>query len=250
MSPQSALKIAPVARTVRTVETRAEARVGASQPKTRAKVRKLCEAPAVTHAAHVPTPQEINDLIIQYRPAARKLALSMISKWKCRLEKDELQSVIDLALCEAASRFNRSHGAAFMTFLYYHLKGKLIKTIAARADQGLVFVDDYEKPRLKVHGDDECSEVRTSEWRSYGTSAEEVSFEPEEVLYRQQVVDLCWKACQRLRGIEREVIWRIYFESKELSQVTAELGYSRGHLFRVRMRALDKIRRAVAQYRI
>ena len=213
---------------------------------TKAKVRKLCDAPHLPQKTSSPAARE--KLTLQYRDAARKLALSMISKWKCRIERDELQSVIDLALCEAATRYNHSHGAGFMTFLYYHLKGKLIKTIVQRADRALVFIEDYESSRLAVSGDDEFCNVRSVEWLCLATQAQSNHLEADDALYRQQLIDICHKACERLRGIEREVIWQIYFQNKELSQVTSEMGYSRGHLFRVRMRALNKIRRAVKAY--
>lgn len=210
------------------------------------KVTKLCDAKTSTEESL--TLEERKALAIQYRPAARKLALSMISKWKCRLDSDELQSVIDLSLCEAAMRFNQVHGAGFMTFLYYHLKGKLIKTIAARADDALTFVDDYEKSRLTTLGEEEQCSVRSTEWAPLSfCDSEAISLD--EMIHKQKLVDVCMKACQRLKGVERDVIQQIYFENKELAQVTSELGYSRGHLFRVRMRALDKIRRAVAAYR-
>lgn len=251
--PASALKVQPVSRLEQPLPNPLPSKGNGSarrlpatrSPQTRSKVRKLCDTPISTQPPVLHA--DAHELAMQYRSAARKLALSMVTKWKCRLEKDELQSVIDLALCEAASRYNCAHGAAFMTFLYYHLKGKLIKTIAARADTGLVFIDDYERSRLSVYGDDESSDVRTSEWRSYG-NVMDIAYEPEDALYRQQLVELCLKACQRLKGIEREVIWRVYFENKELNEVTTEMGYSRGHLFRVRMRALQNIRKAVAQH--
>ena len=133
-----------------------------------------------------------------------------------------------------------------MTFLYYHLKGKLIKTIVARSDKALLFIEDYERSRLNVSGDEEHSDVRSIEWLFF--AAQEDNLEAEEMLYQKQLVQRCRQACQRLRGIEKEVIRRVYFENKELSEVTDELGYSRGHLFRVRMRALNKIRRAMAAY--
>ncbi len=209
-------------------------------------LRKLCDAPArkLEKKRDATPTATAHDLALRHREAARKLALSMITKWKCRLEPDELQSVIDLALCEAASRYNQSHGAAFMTFLFYHLKGKLVKTIAARAKQGILFIDDYEKARFVVCGDDESSDVRSSEWKTLCRDMN-TDMQPDELLYRRQLVELCQTACRRLRGIEREVIRQIYFENKELADVTAEMGYSRGHLFRVRMRALAKIRRSV-----
>ena len=217
-----------------------------AKPSPSKKVRKLCDAPSKKldskHTAVDPA-----ELALRHREAARKLALSMITKWKCRLEPDELQSVIDLALCEAASRYNHSHGAAFMTFLFYHLKGKLVKTISSRAKQCLLFVDDYEKARYVVCGDDDSSNVRSSEWKSLCMDLN-TEMQPDEALQRRQLVELCQTACNKLRGIEREVILRIYFENKELADVTAEMGYSRGHLFRVRMRALAKIRRSVGAH--
>ena len=192
--------------------------------------------------------KERQALAVQNRESARKLALSMITRWKCRIEPDELQSVIDLALCEAAMRYDRAHGAGFMTFLYYHLKGKLIKTITARAEDNLDFVGDYEQPRAMMNGDGEEG-VRSKEWKKLSFCDEEYIC-LDDVLHRQQLYDRCHQACQRLKGVERDVIWGIFFENKELSQVTSEMGYSRGHLFRVRMKALEKIRRAVGAHPI
>jgi len=210
-----------------------------------AKVKKLSEAkisevPSISQK----TPEE---LALHYRSGARKLALSMVAKWKCRLDADDLQSVIDLAVCEAAARYNSAHGAGFMTFLYYHLKGKLVKAIAKRANDRLLFIDDYEMSRMSVRGDDETSTVRCKEWKHYA-SDESGSVSTEEALYQRELLDHCYKACQRLRGIEKEVITSLYFEDKELSQVTSEMGYSRGHIFRVRTRALEKLRKSLAAH--
>ncbi len=210
------------------------------------KISKLCDSKLLSAEQHTLSLEERQSLAEQNRESARKLALSMITRWKCRIEADELQSVIDLALCEAAMRYDRSHGAGFMTFLYYHLKGKLIKTITARAEDNLDFIGDYERPRAMMDSDSECG-IRSKEWKNLSFSdAEYVALD--DLLHRQQLYDRCHQACQRLKGVEKEVIRQIFFENKELSQVTSEMGYSRGHLFRVRMKALEKIRRAVGAH--
>jgi len=44
-----------------------------------------------------------------------------------------VDSIVDLSLCEAVKRFDPLKGASFMTFLFYHLKGNLVRAVAAAA---------------------------------------------------------------------------------------------------------------------
>ena len=82
--------------------------------------------------------QELTDedreaLVIEFRLKARKLARSILRKWHARLDLQEVDSIVDLSLCEAVRRFDPTKGASFMTFLYYHLRGNLIRTVSSAA---------------------------------------------------------------------------------------------------------------------
>src|SRR5690349_3051107 len=73
---------------------------------------------------------EREDLITSSRLKARKLGRSILRKWNARLDLQEVDSIVDLSLCEAAARFDPSVGASFLTFLFYHLRGNLIRAIS------------------------------------------------------------------------------------------------------------------------
>lgn len=181
------------------------------------------------------------ELAVQFRVDAKRIARSLIRKWRCRIEVEELDSVVDLALCEAASSFDPSRGTRFITLLYYHLKGRLIQTISARA-------------HAAAHLTRNTLSISTSEASSQPDTAsailEQKTFVcnrplPDEQILRRDIVARCLEACDRLRGLEREVIMRIYFQNQDMSEVTEALGYSRSHLSRIRIRALKKLQGAL-----
>ena len=60
---------------------------------------------------------EKNHLIMKNRVQGRKLACSMLRKWNCRLEIEEVDSLVDLSLCEAVKYFDPAKGVNFLTFL-------------------------------------------------------------------------------------------------------------------------------------
>jgi len=80
-----------------------------------------------------PTPLQQEALIIKYRLKARKIGRSILRRWHARMDLDEVDSLVDLSLCEAVKRFNPNKGASFMTFLFYHLKGNLVRSVATAA---------------------------------------------------------------------------------------------------------------------
>ena len=55
----------------------------------------------------------IEELVLEHRMSGRKLARSLLNKWNIRLGTDEINSTVDLALCEAATRFCPDRGAKY-----------------------------------------------------------------------------------------------------------------------------------------
>ena len=69
------------------------------------------------------------NLILTYRDKALKMTRGFLKKWGSHIDEDELISVSDLSLCEAASRFDESRNVSFITFLFYYIKGNLVKAV-------------------------------------------------------------------------------------------------------------------------
>ena len=76
------------------------------------------------------SPKEINALILENQEDAEKMAWKLLGSLRVQLTKDDVVSVVGIALCEAASRFDPSFNTSFKTFLYYHLRGILLKEVS------------------------------------------------------------------------------------------------------------------------
>jgi RNA polymerase sigma factor (sigma-70 family) len=187
-------------------------------------------------------------LILEHREIAWRLARRMINRWGSRIEADELRSLTDIALCEAAARYRHDAGAAFMTFFFYHLKGCLVKSIALRTHQQLLLVDDIE---TLIDGHSTIAPKRTrSSFEETGhrrgaplvaTHSLDNTFE--DAIIMRDLVNKCVLATSKLRGLDREVIKRVYVQGEDLNSLPDSLGFSRGHIFRVRSRAITKLKR-------
>ncbi|RMG44396.1 MAG: sigma-70 family RNA polymerase sigma factor [Candidatus Dadabacteria bacterium] len=190
------------------------------------------------------TDAQREQLVITYRIKARKLARSILRKWHARLDLQEVDSIVDLSLCEAVIRFKPSKGASFITFMYYHLRGNLIRAISTAANANTIPVTDGE---IETRAARETESFKLLNAR--GVSAIEVaealcnrdSILPDEVLFRKQLINLSLEACEQLDSLEREVIKRIYLGEEPLMEVAKSLGYSRCHISRVKKKALDTL---------
>ncbi len=184
------------------------------------------------------------ELILEHRASARKISRSIMRKWRARIELEELDSLVDLALCEAAQKYDPRKGASFMTFMFYHLRGCLVRAVDIAANLNTVSAADYEieglvaslvgpndtKETALVHGADILHEPTNEEYRT-----------PEESFYREEITKISNEACARLDELAREVIFRLYVEDQNLVDVAKELGYSRCHISRVKKQALEAL---------
>ncbi|OVE79762.1 hypothetical protein BVY02_02340, partial [bacterium J17] len=82
----------------------------------------------------------VDELILEHRENGRKLARSMLRKWRVRMPAEEIDSIVDLTLCEAAKRFDPDKGASFMTFFFYHLRGHLVRAVAEATQTSNMFM--------------------------------------------------------------------------------------------------------------
>ena len=182
-----------------------------------------------------------SELVLQHREIAWRLALRMVTRWGSRIEHEELRSLTDTALCEAASRYRYDAGAAFMTFFFYHLKGCLVKTIAARSKRNLLLVDDVETLLHKTGRTVGEEATYRKEIAVAADYCDEVSLEDAVVI--RDLVNKCVLASSKLRGLDREIIQRVYINGEDLNSLPDSMGFSRGHIFRVRSRAIAKLKK-------
>ena len=193
--------------------------------------------------------QELTDadreaLVIEFRLKARKLARSILRKWHARLDLQEVDSIVDLSLCEAVKRFDPTKGASFMTFLYYHLRGNLIRTVSSAATaSGYTGAEENEEGESEMkYAARAVNAVEVAE----ALSGSEVST-PDEVLFKKELIELSKEACKKLDSLERQVIERLFLGEEQLMDIAHSLGYSRCHISRVKKKALEELQSQMQQ---
>ena len=190
--------------------------------------------------------REYEDLIINHRENGRKLARSLLRRWRVTMPAEEIDSVVDLTLCEAALRFDKTKGASFITFLFYHLRGHLVRAVAAAASESNVFMALAASAGVDVHDwATASSEGIEDVWAlvpELETSLHRDAESPENSLLKREKQGICNAACEKLDALEREIIERSYIQDEALVDIAKSLGYSRCHVSRVKKRALDRLK--------
>lgn len=186
--------------------------------------------------------REIEQLILEHRDNGRKLARSLLRRWRARMNIEEVDSIVDLTLCEAAQRYSPEHGASFMTFFFYHLRGYLVRAVATAVNSSNVVVGFATRPGQDIgdwtpHGEDGLKSF-LPECSSFGLHEPEG---PEMLLERKENIQSCRSACAQLDELEQEVLIRSYENEEPLVDIARSLGYSRCHISRVKKRAIERL---------
>ena len=185
----------------------------------------------------------IESLILDHRENGRKLARSILRRWRVRMPSDEIDSVVDLALCEAARRFSEEHGASFMTFYFYHLRGHLVRTVARAAQSNNIFMAFAKTigidPGDWQHVNNEVIWTYAPDNMIFGQRDVDT---PEHNILRKEKIDQCSEAVTKLDPLEQEIIYRSYQGEQPLVNIARSLGYSRCHISRVKKAALGRLK--------
>lgn len=190
--------------------------------------------------------REIEQHILGYRENGRKLARSLLRRWRVRMPSEETDSIVDLTLCEAAKRYSRIHGASFMTFFFYHLRGYLVRAVAGAAKANTFLVSYARNANIDV-GDwtlprESGSSYLVPDYAMVGHYEVEL---PEEILIRRENIQLCRNACDQLGELEREVLTRLFSDDQALVDIARSMGYSRCHVSRVKKKALERLKKLI-----
>ena len=202
---------------------------------------KIVELVRVKSASKVATLSDRarEELVLKYQIKARKMAFSILRRWHARLDLQEVHSIVDLSLCEAVRRYNPAKGASFITFLFYHLRGNLIRGVAAAARLTAVPLTDLDTSGSDADGRHEWCRVSAAEAADAVSSRE--NMQPDEIIIRKELLQVSLEACKCLDSLEKEVLFRIFLQEEQLLDVAHSLGYSRCHISRVKRKALETL---------
>jgi len=185
---------------------------------------------------------DVEALVLEHRENGRKLARSMLRRWRARMNAEEVDSIVDLTLCEAAKRYSPTHGASFMTFFFYHLRGYLVRAVATAMNSHNVLLPFQNRPGSDLseiaHIGEDAFKSFLPECASFGLREVE---SPENLLLRKESIEVCRKAYDKLDELEQEVITRSFKNEEPLVNIAQSLGYSRCHISRVKKRALERL---------
>ncbi len=177
-------------------------------------------------------PEEISRLIVDHREQGLKVAWRLLANWRVRLAPDEVTSIVGISLCEAASRFNPKKGAAFGTFLFYHIRGALLKEIATAISErtrslGSEYDGYHALFNTVYHASDQSPLVEHNT--------------PEQLFQKREQLEKFRDAYQELDTLEQEVITRHFVDEESLIDISKNLKYCRCHISRVKHGALKKL---------
>jgi RNA polymerase sigma factor (sigma-70 family) len=155
--------------------------------------------------------------------------------WHLRLSPEELQSLADLALCEAAHRFHPHRNTLFSSYLFLCVRRLAHRTLSDQIRQARV-QSALDRTALP--------EGRTVE------AVEDVSDHgsPEQVYVRSQARDKLRQALSTLDARERDVISALYLREATVTDLARTRGCSRMYIYTLRRRALARLRDALAPF--
>ena len=165
-------------------------------------------------------------LVVESRERGVRVASAIARRWGSTIGRDELQSIVDESLCEAALRFDQGAGTDFLTYGWYFIQGGIRKHITASVGFPTLLSDTEVTS---------CSE----EHRHLQSSDHE---------HREAYQHLS-STLRTLPVLHRRVFVKASVLGHKVAAVARELGYSRPHLSEVHQKALRQVRRAMLEYK-
>ncbi len=219
-----------------------------------------------------------DELIREYTPFIMKIAHKVKKGLNDSIELDDLFSYGAMGLLEAASRFDASKGANFMTFAYYRVRGAMYDGLRR---MGWVNRSEYAKIKFEeraTHYLDNVanrtmgvSERLTDPGSSVQELADKVSklvtiyvtsleamehaqFEDkklkqsDDALYSQEMRHYLHEAIKDLSDDDRSIIVNYYYKDQTLAEVGEGLGLSKSWTSRKHAQAIDKLSECLEHY--
>ncbi len=188
--------------------------------------------------------EQINQLILDHRDISRKIAINLIRKWNVRLSEEDLQSLTDLATCEAARRYSPEHGTVFSTFLFYYVRGHLIEFVR----------ESLRRKELSRHWNGKAESDSPDcvyPTQSSQPVAEEllpqVLIGPEQALLQQGDRSAVLSCLTKLENLEHAIISALYLKNMSQREISRTYGLKRGQIARIKERGLSRLKSLLAK---
>lgn len=182
--------------------------------------------------------EQREELILNHRTCAKKLSAYFLKRWGSYIEQDELESLSDIALCEAALRYRTDKGAQFQTLLFFYVKNIIIREIKSRKSTDSMYFLECQTESSKVNETIEKELAADSDVASL-----------DDQLIAKELKVSCKNALDNLLPFERKVVLEVCVFEKKVAKVARQLGYSRGHVSETRTKAVNKMRSYFTAYR-
>lgn len=195
-----------------------------------------------TNGKNILSQTEIDELIISHLEKAEAIGWKLLRSWHVRLDVDEFKSVIGLSLSEAAIRFDPSKKVSFTTFLFYYLRGSLIKEIS-RSVKNSKESFKIGLPSSVLNKDStDNTVIETNLKKNLGDDQSS----PENVFYKAQLEQFFKAVCAELSDLEQDIVFRNLMDDIPLKDVAVELKLSRCYVSRTKRKALDKLQQIMS----
>ena len=223
--------------------------------------------------------ERLHKLVEGHLELSRRAAAMVFPRVRDYIEFEELVSLGNAGLTEAASRFDPSRGASFATFAWYRVHGSILdglrratnlprrtwaKLVALRAASDYLENRGEREVAATRKGApapsaaaaltairDAMSAIRTMYVMSLETMREQ-GFDPGgeaptviEQLDTGRLAARLREAIDRLPERERELVKKHYWEGKNLLEAGAELGISKSWASRLHAQAVERLRAIV-----
>lgn len=178
-------------------------------------------------------------LIVDNRLSATRLVRSLLRRYNYSLPREEIQSIADAALCEAARKFDPDRGTAFMSYLFLFLKGTLMTEI-----RGNHRYYTFSRPRSGIPnlGHTEIKSEFNGHIKNFDPDLlADDSDSPEESFRLYELRVICREALESLQPLERNTIIGIDILESSVTKFAQHIGYSRPYLSALRKRAIQKM---------
>lgn len=162
--------------------------------------------------------------------AAIKVGFNILRGWGSYMEAEELKSVVNVALAKASWSFVPTRNCSFLTYAYYTIKSELRTQI------------DFFTRNQKIGVSKSINSLAENEISFTAHNTLAVFLSPEVCLQNKEISCHISAMLQRLSEIERSVITKYFWDGQEIEQIADDLNYSKRHLFRLKNKALLKIR--------
>jgi len=210
----------------------------------------------------------------QYMPYVRSIAGKIKKTVAKEIEFEDLVEYGMIGLLEAADRYDPEHGANFMTFAYYRIRGAIYDGLRG---MGWMSRSEYAKARFEERANEYLAEVAQAE--AAGEEAPENPFEmavqdlaaavqglaavyltsldgteglqvpdertpgAEESLGLDQARGLVRETIKKLNDQERTLLEMYYYKEMSLQEVGEHLGLSKSWTSRLHARVIEKLHR-------